>query len=143
MVMDMSSPGLLHSWSSSRFLDEVSSLLHQVSTDVSGYLNVPSLNCGSNLTKGLNNLSDSNKLISYEMTENVTLKAQLGATGVPRQVPPPPGMYPHSLLMDVIIQPCMIKPQGSQVPLVPIPKLKPQAVVPMSKSSKKVEKKKR
>uniref|UniRef100_M1DXC6 cAMP response element binding (CREB) protein n=1 Tax=Solanum tuberosum TaxID=4113 RepID=M1DXC6_SOLTU len=61
--MDMSSPGLLHSWSSSRFLDEVSPLLHQVSTDVSGYLNVPSLNCGSNLTKGLNNLSDSNKLV--------------------------------------------------------------------------------
>ncbi|KAH0758153.1 hypothetical protein KY290_021646 [Solanum tuberosum] len=37
MVMDMSSSGLLHSWSSSRFLDEVSPLLHKVSTDVSGH----------------------------------------------------------------------------------------------------------
>ncbi|XP_015169899.1 TGACG-sequence-specific DNA-binding protein TGA-1B-like [Solanum tuberosum] len=63
MVMEMSSLGLLHSWSSSGFLDEVPPSLHQVSTDVSRYLNVPSSNCGSNLTKGLNNLSDSNKLV--------------------------------------------------------------------------------
>ncbi|KAK4721573.1 hypothetical protein R3W88_011806 [Solanum pinnatisectum] len=63
MVMEMSSLGLLHSWSSSEFLDEVPPLLHQVCTDVSRYLNVPSPNCGSNLTKGLNNLSDSNKLV--------------------------------------------------------------------------------
>lgn len=37
--------------------------LHHVSTDVPGYLNVPSPNHGSNLTKELNNLLDLNKLI--------------------------------------------------------------------------------
>ncbi|KAH0758157.1 hypothetical protein KY290_021650 [Solanum tuberosum] len=63
MVKDMSSPGLLHSWSSSGVLDEVSPFLHQVSTDVFGYLNVPSTICGSNLSKWLNNLSNSNKLV--------------------------------------------------------------------------------
>ncbi|KAH0693451.1 hypothetical protein KY285_020548 [Solanum tuberosum] len=63
MVKDMSSPGLLHSWSSSGVLDEVSPFLHQVSTDVSGYLNVPSMICGSNLSNWLNNLSNSNKLV--------------------------------------------------------------------------------
>ncbi|WMV26052.1 hypothetical protein MTR67_019437 [Solanum verrucosum] len=62
MVKDMASPGLLHSWSSSGVLDEVSVLLHQVSTHVYGYLNVPSPNCGSNLSQGLNNLSNSNRL---------------------------------------------------------------------------------
>ncbi|KAG5611467.1 hypothetical protein H5410_022748, partial [Solanum commersonii] len=141
IVKDMSSPGLLHSWSSSGVLDEVSPFLHQVSTDVSGYLNVPSMICGSNLSNWLNNLSNSNKLVhsspklgsnsvkggvveqklnannisncsyllkrkkgsedsnnntsfnnltfewkeSYEMAKNVTLKAQLGGTGVPPQ----------------------------------------------------------
>ncbi|KAG5611447.1 hypothetical protein H5410_022728 [Solanum commersonii] len=65
MVKDMSSPGLLHSWSSSRVLDEVSVLLHQVSTHVYGYLNVPSPNCGSNLSKGLNNLANSNRLVQF------------------------------------------------------------------------------
>ncbi|KAK6791896.1 hypothetical protein RDI58_010977 [Solanum bulbocastanum] len=83
-----------------------------------------------------------NANISYEMAKNVTVKAQLGATGVPPQVPPPPGMYPHPPLMDVIIQPYMMKPQGLQVSLVPIPKLKPRAVLLVPKSSKKVEKKK-
>ncbi|WMV25546.1 hypothetical protein MTR67_018931 [Solanum verrucosum] len=38
MVKDMSSLGLLHSWSISGVLDEVFLLLHQVSTDGSGYL---------------------------------------------------------------------------------------------------------
>ncbi|KAH0693277.1 hypothetical protein KY285_020374 [Solanum tuberosum] len=52
MVKDMSSSGLLHSWSSSRVLDEVSVLLHKVSTDVFGYLNIPSPNCGSISQKG-------------------------------------------------------------------------------------------
>ncbi|KAK6791682.1 hypothetical protein RDI58_010763 [Solanum bulbocastanum] len=35
-----------------------------------------------------------------------------------------------------------MKPQASQVPLVPIQKLKPEAVAPMPKSSKRVDKKK-
>ncbi|WMV26053.1 hypothetical protein MTR67_019438 [Solanum verrucosum] len=86
MVMDMSSPGLLHSWSSSRFLDEVSPFLHQVSTDVSRYLNVPSLNCGSNLTKGLNNLSDSNKLVhSSPYLGILTIDGPVNGTGYSRK----------------------------------------------------------
>ncbi|WMV25572.1 hypothetical protein MTR67_018957 [Solanum verrucosum] len=52
MVKDMSSSGLLHSWSSSGGLDEMSMLFHKVSTDVSGYLNKPSPNCGSISQKG-------------------------------------------------------------------------------------------
>ncbi|KAK6791680.1 hypothetical protein RDI58_010761 [Solanum bulbocastanum] len=60
----MASPGLLHSWSISGVLDEVPLSLHQVYIDVSGYLNMPSSNCGSNLVKGMNNLSDLNKLVN-------------------------------------------------------------------------------
>ncbi|XP_055807483.1 bZIP transcription factor 17-like [Solanum dulcamara] len=290
MVMDTSSPELHQSFSSSRVSNEVSRSLHQVSTDVSGYLNVPSpesngsnhddsresrndqkglsdakvLSChspesqGSGNCGGLNYLSDSNKSvhsspnlgsnsvkggvveqkfkfegvnanisncssfllkrkkgsedsnnvskhqkssifslsdnvnndedekkmarlirnresahlsrqrkkhyveeledkvrimhstiqdlnakISYVMAENVSLKTQLGGTGVPPQVPPPPGMYPHMIYPWMSYpSPYMMKPQGSQVPLVPIPKLKPQAAAPVPKSSKKVEKKK-
>ncbi|KAH0758145.1 hypothetical protein KY290_021638 [Solanum tuberosum] len=36
------------------------------------------------------------------MAENVTVKAQLGATGVPPQVPPPPGCIPILLLWIVL-----------------------------------------
>uniref|UniRef100_A0A3Q7G4M9 Uncharacterized protein n=1 Tax=Solanum lycopersicum TaxID=4081 RepID=A0A3Q7G4M9_SOLLC len=43
MVKDMSSP--------------------RISTHVSGYLNMPSANCGSGLSKGLNNLLSSNRLV--------------------------------------------------------------------------------
>ncbi|KAH0693450.1 hypothetical protein KY285_020547 [Solanum tuberosum] len=97
MVKDMSSLGLLHSWSSSGVLDEVYVLLHQ---------------------------------------------AQLGGTGVAPQVQPPLGMYPHPPPWKSYTPPYMIKRRGSQVPLVSIPKLKPQAVLLAPKSSKKVQKKK-
>ncbi|KAH0758152.1 hypothetical protein KY290_021645 [Solanum tuberosum] len=130
MVKDMSSTGLHHSWSSSGVLDEVSVLLHQVSTHVFGYLNVPYLKCGSNLSKGLNNLLNSNRL------------AHLGGTSVAPQVQPPLRMYPHPPPWMSYTPPYMMKRRGSQVPLVYIPKLKPQAVVPAPKSSKKVQKKK-
>ena len=63
MVKDMSSPGLLHSWRSSGVLDEVYVLLSQISTHVSGYLNMPSANCGSGLSKGLSNMLSSNRLV--------------------------------------------------------------------------------
>ena len=36
-----------------------------------------------------------NENISYEITENVTLKETIGAAGVAPQVQPPPEMYPH------------------------------------------------
>uniref|UniRef100_A0A3Q7G591 Uncharacterized protein n=1 Tax=Solanum lycopersicum TaxID=4081 RepID=A0A3Q7G591_SOLLC len=60
MVKYMSTLGLLRSWSSSRILDEVF-------THVYGYLNVPSANCGSNLSKRLNNLLSSNRLLHSSM----------------------------------------------------------------------------
>ena len=63
IVKDMSLPGLLRSWRSSGVLDEVYVLLSQISTHVSGYLNMPSANCGSGLSKGLNNLLSSNRLV--------------------------------------------------------------------------------
>ncbi|XP_004249119.1 bZIP transcription factor 17 [Solanum lycopersicum] len=90
-------------------------------------------------------IQDLNAKISYVMAENVTLKTQLGGTGVPPQVQPPPGMYPHPSMVYPWMSyppPYMMKPQGSQVPLVPIPKLKPQAAAPAPKSTKKGEKKK-
>ncbi|CAN4076492.1 unnamed protein product [Withania somnifera] len=90
-------------------------------------------------------IQDLNVKISYIMSENATLRSQMSSTGVPLQMPPPPGMYPHPPVMYPWM-PCaptyMVKPQGSQVPLVPIPRLKPQAAVPPPKSSKKVENKK-
>ncbi|MCD9640360.1 hypothetical protein HAX54_025636 [Datura stramonium] len=89
-------------------------------------------------------IQDLNAKVSYIMAENATLRTQLGGTGVPPQVPPTPGMYPHPPVMYPWMPyapPYMMKPQGSQVPLVPIPKLKPQAAAPAPKSSKKVEKK--
>ncbi|KAK4721572.1 hypothetical protein R3W88_011805 [Solanum pinnatisectum] len=106
----MSSSGLLHSWINSGVLDEVSMLLHQVSTDGSELL-LTSPKLGSNSVKGgvveqkLNvNISNCSYLlkrkkhgeysnnISYEIEENVTLKAQLRGTGVPHQVQPPLGI---------------------------------------------------
>ncbi|KAJ8534320.1 hypothetical protein K7X08_007644 [Anisodus acutangulus] len=90
-------------------------------------------------------IQDLNSKISYMIAENATLRTQLGGNGVPPQVPPPPGMYPQPPVMYPWMPyapPYMMKPQGSQVPLVPIPKLKPLAAAPTPKSSKKVEKKK-
>ncbi|XP_059295867.1 bZIP transcription factor 17-like [Lycium ferocissimum] len=90
-------------------------------------------------------IQDLNAKISYMMAENATLRGQMGGSGVPPQVPPPPGMYPQTPVMYPWMPyapPYMMKPQGSQVPLVPIPKLKPQAAAAAPKSSKKGEKKK-
>lgn len=90
-------------------------------------------------------IQDLNVKISYIMSENATLRSQMSSTGVPLQMPPPPGMYPHPPVMYPWMHcapPYMVKPQGSQVPLVPIPRLKPQTAVPPPKSSKKVENKK-
>ncbi|KAH0682874.1 hypothetical protein KY285_020376 [Solanum tuberosum] len=52
------------------------------------------------------------------------------------------GIYPYSPPWMSYTPHYMMKRQGSQVPLVPIPKLKSQALAPAPKSSKKVEKKK-
>ncbi|GFP83813.1 tgacg-sequence-specific DNA-binding protein tga-1b [Phtheirospermum japonicum] len=88
-------------------------------------------------------IQDLNVKISYFMAENATLRQQMGSGGggaapPPPMAPPPPGMYPHSAMMYPWMPyppPYMMK-QGSQVPLVPIPRLKPQQTVQVPKASK-------
>ncbi|KAI3472391.1 hypothetical protein Pfo_029512 [Paulownia fortunei] len=87
-------------------------------------------------------IQDLNAKISYFMVENATLRQQMGGGGAV----PPPGMYPHPAMMYPWMPcapPYMMKPQGSQVPLVPIPRLKPQQLAQAPKVSKKVESKKK
>lgn len=84
-------------------------------------------------------ITDLNNKIAYFMAENTCLRQQLGSPMVP-----PPSMYPPVAPMSypwMPYPPYMMKPQGSQVPLVPIPKLKPQQPAPAPKV-KKSEKKK-
>ncbi|XP_027772588.1 bZIP transcription factor 17-like [Solanum pennellii] len=83
-----------------------------------------------------------NANLSYAMAENITLKAQLGGNGVPTQVPPPLGINPYPPPWMSYTPYYMMNRQGYQVPLVPIPKLKSQALAPAPKSNKEVEKKK-
>lgn len=100
-------------------------------------------------------IQDLNSKISYFMAENATLRQQMGSGGAaaappavappPMGAPPPPGMYTHPAMMYPWMpyaQPYMMKSQGSQVPLVPIPRLKPQQPAQTLKTSKKVESKK-
>ncbi|KAH6832584.1 hypothetical protein C2S53_008883 [Perilla frutescens var. hirtella] len=100
-------------------------------------------------------IQDLNAKISYFMAENATLRQQMGGGGAaaaasppvapPPMAPPPPGMYTHPAMMYPWMpyaQPYMMKSQGSQVPLVPIPRLKPQQPAQAPKTSKKVESKK-
>ncbi|KAJ4904016.1 bZIP transcription factor 17 [Raphanus sativus] len=78
-------------------------------------------------------ITDLNGKISYFMAENAALRQQLG--GCP---PPPMGMYPP---MAYPWMPCpppyMVKQQGGQVPLIPIPRLKPQNTLGSSKGKSK------
>ncbi|KAG8372167.1 hypothetical protein BUALT_Bualt12G0038300 [Buddleja alternifolia] len=98
-------------------------------------------------------IQDLNSKISYFMAENATLRQQMGGAGgggaaavpPPAMAPPPPGMYPHPAMMYPWMPcppPYMMKPQGSQVPLVPIPRLKPQQPAQAPKPNKKGESKK-
>lgn len=91
-------------------------------------------------------IQDLNARITYFAAENATLKQQMvaGGGGVgyspPVMYPPHPAMPP----MGYPWMPCppyVVKSQGSQVPLVPIPRLKPQQHA-SSQKSKKVEIKK-
>ncbi|KAK2982661.1 hypothetical protein RJ640_002799 [Escallonia rubra] len=92
-------------------------------------------------------IQDLSAKISYVVGENASLRQQLGGGGA--MCPPqmaPQGMYPHPPLAPVGYpwMPCppyVVKPQGSQVPLVPIPRLKPQRPASAPKT-KKVESKK-
>ncbi|KAD3336253.1 hypothetical protein R6Q59_028521 [Mikania micrantha] len=92
-------------------------------------------------------IQDLNAKITYFAAENATLKQQMvagggGGGGVcspPVMYPPHPAMAP----MGYPWMPCppyVVKSQGSQVPLVPIPRLKPQQAC--SQKSKKIEVKK-
>lgn len=99
-------------------------------------------------------IQDLNSKISYFMAENATLRQQMGSGGAAAAPPavapppmgaPPPGVYTHPAMMYPWMpyaQPYMMKSQGSQVPLVPIPRLKPQQPAQAPKTSKKVESKK-
>ncbi|CAA0837400.1 bZIP transcription factor 17 [Striga hermonthica] len=91
-------------------------------------------------------IQDLNGKITYFMAENATLRQQIGCgggavAGAPA-APTPPGAYPPHPAMMYPWMPCppppfMVKPQGSQVPLVPIPRLKTklQPAKPSKKSS--------
>ena len=88
-------------------------------------------------------IAELNSKISFIMAENASFRQQLGGGGV---CPPPPGMYPaHGMApMHFPWVPCSsyaLKPQGSQVPLVPIPRLKPQQPVSASRTKKSDSKK--
>ncbi|GER25969.1 BZIP transcription factor family protein [Striga asiatica] len=86
-------------------------------------------------------IQDLNTKVAYFMAENTTLRQQMGGN----ISAPPPGMYPPPSMMMYPWMPCppYVTKQGSQVPLVPIPRLKPQqpAQAPL-KAPKKVENKK-
>lgn len=91
-------------------------------------------------------IADLNNKISYFMAENATLRQQLSG-GNPMPIPPPPhmGMYSHPQMpmpYPWMPPPYMVKPQGSQVPLVPIPRLKPQQNAVSASKSKKSDSKK-
>ncbi|CAA0812864.1 bZIP transcription factor 17 [Striga hermonthica] len=95
-------------------------------------------------------IQDLNAKITFFMAENATLRQQMGGTAAgapppPPMAPPPPGMYPHPAMMYPWMPcppPYMVKPQGSQVPLVPIPRLKKKQPAQAPKTSKKVDGKK-
>ncbi|KAG5083273.1 hypothetical protein JHK84_053311 [Glycine max] len=94
-------------------------------------------------------IADMSSKMSYVVAENATLRQQVGAAGVmcPPPPAPAPGMYPHHPPMAPMPYPWMpcapyvVKPQGSQVPLVPIPRLKPQQPASAPKGKKSENKK--
>ncbi|KAF8765633.1 hypothetical protein HU200_008124 [Digitaria exilis] len=87
-------------------------------------------------------INDLNSKISFIAAENATLRQQLGGAGVSG---PPPGVYPPPPLPGIHfpwVPGYAMRPHGSHVPLVPIPRLKPQQAVAAAKVSKKPEVKK-
>ncbi|KAE9586316.1 hypothetical protein Lal_00000968 [Lupinus albus] len=82
-------------------------------------------------------IADLSSKISFVMAENATLRQQLGAGGLIYPNPPmAPMLYPW-----IPCNPYIVKPHGSQVPLVPIPRLKPQNPAAAPKSKKPESKK--
>ncbi|GJM88586.1 hypothetical protein PR202_ga04664 [Eleusine coracana subsp. coracana] len=88
-------------------------------------------------------INDLNSRISFVMAENTTLRQQLGSGG--GSGPPPGVVYPPAPLPGMPypwVPGYAMRPHGSHVPLVPIPRLKPQQTPPAAKVSKKPEAKK-
>ncbi|XP_042481313.1 bZIP transcription factor 17 [Macadamia integrifolia] len=86
-------------------------------------------------------IAELNSKVSFFMVENTSLRQQLSGGGI---CPPPSGIYPPPPMAPmayawVPYASYPVKPQGSQVPLVPIPKLKPQQ---STTKAKKIESKK-
>ncbi|CAK7340297.1 unnamed protein product [Dovyalis caffra] len=77
-------------------------------------------------------IAELNSKVSYFMAENATLRQQMSGNGVC----PPPMYAPMAPYPWVPCSPYVVKPQGSQVPLVPIPRLKPQQAAPAVKARK-------
>ncbi|KAK6232029.1 Basic-leucine zipper domain - like 10 [Theobroma cacao] len=99
-------------------------------------------------------IADLNNKIAYFMAENATLRQQLstagggggggGAVMCPPQPLPMPMYPPMAYPWVPCAPPYVMKPPGSQVPLVPIPRLKPQQPsVPASKAKKNESKTKK
>uniref|UniRef100_A0A8R7P3V8 BZIP domain-containing protein n=1 Tax=Triticum urartu TaxID=4572 RepID=A0A8R7P3V8_TRIUA len=87
-------------------------------------------------------INDLNSKISFIVAENATLRQQLGSGGGNC---PPPGMYPPGAVPGMHfpwVPGYAMRPHGSHVPLVPIPRLKPQQQVTATKATKKPENKK-
>ncbi|OEL36380.1 bZIP transcription factor 17 [Dichanthelium oligosanthes] len=87
-------------------------------------------------------INDLNSKITFIAAENATLRQQLGGGGVSG---PPPGVYPPPPLPGIHfpwVPGYAMRPHGSHVPLVPIPRLKPQQTAAAVKASKKPEVKK-
>ncbi|XP_002526200.2 bZIP transcription factor 17 [Ricinus communis] len=82
-------------------------------------------------------IADLNSKISFFMAENATLRQQLSGGNGMR----PPPMYAPMPYPWVPCAPYVVKAQGSQVPLVPIPRLKSQQPVSAAKSKKSDPKK--
>jgi hypothetical protein len=85
-------------------------------------------------------ITDLNSKISFVVAENTTLRQQLaGGVG------PPPGVYPPGAMPGMHfpwVPGYAMRPHGSHVPLVPIPRLKPQQPVASAKVAKKSDGKK-
>ncbi|XP_028761449.1 bZIP transcription factor 17 isoform X2 [Neltuma alba] len=83
-------------------------------------------------------IADLSGKISFVMAENATLRQRLSAGGM-GPPPPAPGTYNHPPVPTMPYPwlpyaPYVANPLGSQVPLVPIPRLKPQQLASASKS---------
>ena len=87
-------------------------------------------------------INDLNSKISFIAAENATLRQKLGGAGASG---PPSGVYPPPPLPGIHfpwVPGYAMRPHGSHVPLVPIPRLKPQQAAAAGKVSKKPEVKK-